>query len=49
MPVRISCRDKSLNRAQLLEYKGINALLASDPMASYTDRKTKLWILYGSV
>jgi hypothetical protein len=49
MPIRISCRDKSLNRVQLVEYTGINTFLTSDPKASYTDRKTKLRILCGSV
>jgi hypothetical protein len=49
MPIRISCRDKPRNRVQLLEYKEVNTLLASDLKASYKDRKTKLRILYGSV
>ena len=49
MPIRISWRDKSMNRVQLFEYKEVSTLLASDPMACYTDRKTKLRILCGSV
>lgn len=49
MPIRISCRDKSLNRVQLVEYKEVNTLLASDPKARYRDRKTKLRILCGSI
>ncbi len=49
MPIRISYRDKSLNRVQLVEYKEVNTLLASDSKASYTDRKAKLRILCGSV
>ena len=49
MPIRISCRAKSLNRVQLVEYKGVNALLTSNPKASYMDRKMKLRILCGSV
>jgi len=49
MPIRISCRDKSLNRVQLLEYKEVNTLLASNPKASYMDRKTHFRILCGSI
>jgi hypothetical protein len=49
MPIRISCRDKPLNRVQLLEYKEVNTLLVSDPKASYIDRKTHFRILCGSV
>ncbi len=49
MSIRISCRDKSLNSVQLVEYKEVNTLLASDPKASYMDRKTNFRILCGSV
>jgi len=49
MPIRISCRANLLNRAQLVKYKEVNTLLASDPKASYMDRKTHFRILCGSV
>ena len=49
MPISISCRDKSLNRVQLVEYKGVNTLLASNLKASYMDRKAHFRILCGSV
>jgi hypothetical protein len=47
--IRISCRDKSLHRLQLVEYKEINMFLASDRKACYADRETKLRILCVSV
>jgi hypothetical protein len=49
MPIRISCRDKPLNRVRLVEYTGVNTLLASDLKASYMDRKAHFRILCGSV
>jgi hypothetical protein len=49
MPIRLSCRDKLRNRVQLVEYEEVNTLLASDPKASYMDRKTHFRSLYGSV
>jgi len=49
MPTRISCRDKPLNRVQLIEYKEVNTLLVSDPKASYMGRKTYFRSLCGSV
>jgi hypothetical protein len=49
MPIRISCRDKSSNSVQIVEYKGIKTFLVSDSKASYTDRKTKIRILCGSI
>jgi hypothetical protein len=49
MPIRISCHDKLLNSVQLIESTGINTPPANNPKACYTDRKTKLRILCGSV
>jgi hypothetical protein len=49
MPIRISCHDKLLNSVQLIESTGINTPPANNPKACYTDRKTQLRILCGSV
>ncbi len=49
MPIRIKCRDKPLDRQHAIEYKGVNAPSARNPKARYTDRKSKLRILCGSV
>jgi len=49
MPIRISCRDKPLNRVQLIEYKGVNTPLTSDLKATYMDRKAHFRILCGSI
>ncbi len=49
MPIRISCRDKLLNRVQLIEYKEVNTPLTNDPKVSYMDKKTNFRILCGSV
>jgi hypothetical protein len=49
MPIRISCRDKSLNRVQLVKYTGVNTFLASDLKATYMDRQAHFRILSGSV
>jgi hypothetical protein len=49
MPIRISRRDKPLDRQQAIEYNGVNAPSASNPMACYTARKPDLRILCGSV
>lgn len=49
MPIRLSCRDKLLNRVQLVEYTGVNTLLASNLKASYMGRKAHFRILCGSV
>lgn len=49
MLIRISYRDKSLNRVQLIKYTGVNTLLANDLKVSYMDRKAYLRILCGSV
>jgi hypothetical protein len=49
MLIRIRCRDNPLVRAQLIQYKGDKTPMARDPKASYTDRKTQLRILYGSI
>jgi len=49
MLIRITCHDKPLAKVQSIEYKGANTHLASDPMACYVDRKTKIRILCGSI
>jgi len=49
MLLRIRCPDKSLDRQQAFEYKGDNTPLARNPKACYTDRKSELCILCGSI
>jgi hypothetical protein len=49
MLIRITYHDKVLNRPQPAEYKAVSTPLASDPKACYTDRKTQVRILGGSI
>jgi hypothetical protein len=49
MPIRIRCRDKSRDKAQPTEDKGISTPIAAVPTAFYAGRKTRLRILCGSV
>jgi hypothetical protein len=48
MPIRIRCRDKSLDKQYAIENKGIKTSSPTDLMASYTDRNPALRILCGS-
>jgi hypothetical protein len=49
MPIHIRCRDKPLDRQQVIEYNGVNTPSARNPTACYTARKPELRILCGSV
>ena len=49
MPIRIRCRNKSLERQQVIERIGFIVSSASNPKASYTERKQELRILCGSI
>ncbi len=50
MPIRIRrCRDKSRDRAQPTEDKGVSVLLVIAPMAYYAGKKPKLHMLCGSI
>ena len=49
MPVRIIRYDKSMDRTQATEGRGIRGPLATDPAACYSDRKPKIRIVCGSI
>jgi len=49
MPIRIRCHDKWLHEQQVAEIAGIMVYLLGELTASYTDSKSKIRILYGSI
>ena len=49
MLIRITCHCKSLERRQMIEYKGINTTSRRNPTGGYMDSKPNLLILCGSV
>jgi hypothetical protein len=44
MPIRIRCRDKTLDRQNVIETKGLKTSSSAYPMAAYADRNPALRI-----
>jgi hypothetical protein len=49
MPIRIRCRDKTLDRQNVIETKGLKTSSSAYPMAAYADRNPALRIFSRSV